>query len=119
MDLYRQNLLDHYTHPRNQGQLKSFTHQSAADNPLCGDSIQVWIDVKDGLIKDISFEADSCAITMASASLVTEQIKGKPIDQALQLQLEDIQEMLGSPLTTSRQQCALVVLEAIKKSQQS
>lgn len=84
-ELYQQVILDHYKTPRNAGELTSPTNTARGDNPLCGDKIHLQLLVKDGVIEDIKFSGSGCAISTASASLMTESVKGKPIAEAHQL----------------------------------
>jgi nitrogen fixation protein NifU and related proteins len=79
-DLYQQVIVDHNKSPRNFGRLADANHEAEGYNPLCGDKLHVYLKVNDdGLIEDISFEGEGCAISMASASLMTEALKGKPL----------------------------------------
>ena len=81
-DLYQEVILDHYKHPRNQGPLVEADHHAEGQNPLCGDHITVHVKVKDGLVEEISFEGSGCALSTASASLMTETMKGKTLEEA-------------------------------------
>jgi nitrogen fixation NifU-like protein len=78
-ELYQEVILDHNKSPRNKGHLECPTNQAEGYNPLCGDHINVYVDVKDGIVKDIKFDGCGCAISTASASLMTEALKGKSI----------------------------------------
>jgi nitrogen fixation NifU-like protein len=84
-ELYQETILDHYRQPRNAGRLADANRTAEGFNPLCGDKLTLYMKVKDGVIQDASFEGVGCAIAMASASLMTENIKGKPEAEALQL----------------------------------
>lgn len=81
-DLYQEMILDHYKHPRNCRRLDGCTCSADGNNPLCGDRIKVFVKVRDGLIEDVGFEGAGCAISTASASIMTEMVKGKPVEQA-------------------------------------
>ncbi len=116
MDLYREQMMDHYRHPRNHQALTNPTHQAQGINPLCGDQIEVFLNVRDNLINDIGFQSQSCAITTATASLVTEQLRGQPASHLQSFTVDKIQELLGTPLSSSRINCAMVVIEAFKKA---
>jgi nitrogen fixation NifU-like protein len=76
-DLYQEVILDHYRKPRNFGPLAGADRRAEGFNPLCGDRLTLYVKVKDGVIADASFEGSGCAISTASASLMTESIKGK------------------------------------------
>ena len=80
-ELYQEIILDHGKNPRNYGKINVISHEDKGHNPLCGDSINVYLNVVDNIIKDISFDGRGCAISQASASLMTEIIEGKTIDQ--------------------------------------
>lgn len=81
-DLYQEVILDHSKHPRNFGHLDPANREAKGHNPLCGDRLDVWAQVEDGRIKDVSFEGRGCAISMASASLMTDMLKGKTVEEA-------------------------------------
>ncbi len=80
-DLYQEVILDHNKRPRNFRILPMPTHHADGVNPLCGDRISVYLDIEDGVIKDISFQGAGCAISSASASLMTEALKGKAVSE--------------------------------------
>lgn len=80
-DLYQEVILDHNKRPRNFRILPQPTHKADGVNPLCGDRISVFLNIEDGAIKDIAFQGAGCAISSASASLMTEVLKGKPVDE--------------------------------------
>lgn len=92
-ELYQETILDHYREPRNLGRMADANRTAAGYNPLCGDKVTLYLRVEDGVIRDARFEGSGCAIATASASLMTENIKGKREDEALQL-LEDIRGMV-------------------------
>lgn len=78
-DLYQEVILDHTKRPRNFGRMEASNRRAKGHNPLCGDKIDVFLKVKDGVIEDVSFEGAGCAISTASASLMTEAVKGKTV----------------------------------------
>jgi len=80
-DLYREIILDHYRTPRNRGELEDPAVSAEGHNPLCGDEIRIFIDVKDGLVSDVRFNGSGCSISQSSASMMTTAVKGKPVDQ--------------------------------------
>jgi nitrogen fixation NifU-like protein len=84
-DLYRELILDHYRHPRNKGKLEGSTAHAEGFNPLCGDEIEVDLDVEDGVIRGMAFRGRGCSISQASASMMTEAVKGRPIADAKHL----------------------------------
>jgi nitrogen fixation NifU-like protein len=84
-DLYQELILDHYRRPRNRGKLDDANCTAEGDNPLCGDHVNIFVKVKDGKIEDITFEGSGCAISTASASIMTETLKGKTLEEAKQI----------------------------------
>jgi nitrogen fixation protein NifU and related proteins len=101
MDLYQQMINDHGKNPRNFGRLADADHEAEGYNPLCGDKLHVYLKTSDeGLIEDVSFEGEGCRISMASASLMTEAVKGKPLADFLKL-FEDFQHMVTSDISES------------------
>lgn len=84
-ELYQETILDHGRRPRNFHKLEHPTHEADGDNPLCGDKIHLYVEVDGDLVRDISFEGAGCAISTASASLMTEALKGKKIADAMAL----------------------------------
>lgn len=81
-DLYQQTILEHAKNPRNAGRLEHPTHSAFGKNPLCGDALELMLQVKDGKIVDISFVGEGCAISQASCSLLTVELRGKTLAQA-------------------------------------
>ncbi|HEX4964185.1 MAG TPA: SUF system NifU family Fe-S cluster assembly protein [Thermoanaerobaculia bacterium] len=84
-DLYQEIILDHNRHPRNFGPLAAANHQAEGNNPLCGDRVTVRLDVEGGIVQDLAFQGVGCAISMASASLMTEALKGRTVEEARRL----------------------------------
>ncbi len=79
--LYQEVILDHNKRPRNFREMESCSHHASGHNPLCGDQVDVYVEVEDGKVKDLSFKGNGCAISTASASMMTEAVKGKPIEE--------------------------------------
>jgi len=85
-DLYREIILDHYRNPRNRGELPTPpAHRSEGFNPLCGDEVQVYLDVEDGTVSDVRVSGQGCSISQSSASMMSQAVKGKSVDDARQL----------------------------------
>ena len=95
-DLYQQLILEHYRRPRNYGRLEDQTGSAEGFNPLCGDRLSVYVKVKDGVIEEAKFEGQGCAISTASASLLTETVKGKTEAEAEAL-FRAFQDLLTKP----------------------
>lgn len=92
-ELYQEVIFDHYRQPRNYGPLPSANHSADGYNPLCGDKVKVSLRVENGVIRDAHFEGSGCAISTASASLMTESLKGKREAEALRM-LDDFHRMV-------------------------
>lgn len=116
MSIYQDLILDHYRNPRNQGILKDATHSAEAANLSCGDKLHIDIIIKNDIIEDVRFSGSGCAISQASASLLTESVKKMPIKKALVLEPKDILELLGVTLSPTRLKCGLLSLETLKKA---
>jgi nitrogen fixation NifU-like protein len=116
VDIYKEIILDYYRHPRNFGKLEKFDIAAHDSNPLCGDEIEMQLSVSgDGKIDSIRYYGKGCAISQASASMLTELAKGKPLEWVKQLSKEDILGMLGNPeLGPSRVKCALLGMKVLK-----
>src|SRR6516162_9196426 len=85
-DLYREIILDHYRNPRNRGELPAPpAHRSEGFNPLCGDEVQVYLDVEDGTVADVKVSGQGCSISQSSASMMSQAVKGKSVDDARRL----------------------------------
>lgn len=99
-DLYREVIMDHYMHPRNQGVLDGDVLTVDLKNPTCGDEITLQMAVKDGVVEDVRFKGSGCSISMASASMMTEIIKGKPVEEALEISQEFRKLLKGEETNT-------------------
>lgn len=115
-DLYKQVILDHYKHPHNHGTLADATNTYEDSNPLCGDRIRMEMKIADGVIADVKFTGRGCAISQASASMLTDEIKGKSLDDLQAIDKQTVLDMLGIPLGPSRIKCALLPLKVMKAS---
>jgi nitrogen fixation protein NifU and related proteins len=96
-DLYQEVILDHYKRPRNFGPLEGADHKADGHNPLCGDRVTIYIVMDQDVIRDIKFEGEGCAISTASASLMTEILKGKTLAEAERLFGEFHEMLTGDP----------------------
>ena len=113
-DLYRENIIDHYRHPRNKGHLDAPDIHYHDVNPFCGDEITIELKVVDGRVVEAAFDGKGCAISQASASMLTEEILGKTLEEVKMLEKEDVLEMLGIPIGPVRLKCALLPLKVLK-----
>ena len=128
MDLYRELILDHYKHPRNFGHLEKPDVVMEEGNVTCGDRIVMEIkskarpparqvkSQKSKVIEAIRFNGEGCAISQASASMLTENVKGMKLVQIKKMTVKDIETMLGATLTPSRVRCATLPLEVLHKA---
>ncbi len=114
-DIYREIILDHYRNPRNKGKLTDADVTIHDSNPLCGDEIDIHLKVEEDKIKDIKFEGRGCAISQASASMLTEMILNKPLSSVKNITKDDILENIGlMNLGPARIKCALLSLKVLK-----
>lgn len=113
-ELYRDFILDHYRNPRNAGALAHPDASFEDNNPLCGDKIRMDVALKNGVVADIKFQGRGCAISQASASLLTEAVKGKTLAEVAQIGKEQVLENLGIPISAARLKCALLGLKVLK-----
>lgn len=100
--LYRQVIMDHYKNPRNKGAIDGDTLTVDMNNPTCGDRIQLHLQIEDNSVKDVKFEGEGCSISMSSASMMTQAIKGKKLDDALDMSQTFSEMMIGKDVETER-----------------
>ena len=113
-DLYRDNIIDHYQNPRNYGVLDQPDITYEDSNPVCGDEIRMDLKVQDGRVVDARFQGHGCSISQASASMLTEEIIGKTLDEVKQIDKHYLLQLLGIPLGPVRLKCALLSLKVLK-----
>ena len=112
-DLYRQYILDHYREPRNHGHLDAPDIHAADTNPLCGDRVEIDLALDGDRVREVRFEGRGCAISQASASMLTERIEGATLDDLRALTPQDMLDMLGVEIGPARQRCALLSLRVL------
>ena len=116
-DFYREFILDHYKNPHNYGELPDSTHHYHDTNPLCGDEITMFLKVgADDRVEDVRFTGKGCAISQASASILTDEVKGKTLEELKAFDRDHVIESLGITLSPARIKCALLSLKALKGS---
>jgi len=114
-NLYRECILDHYRDPRNRGTLEGADISSEQDNPVCGDVLRLDVRLSEGRVAEARFSGRGCILSMASASMLTEEIVGKTVGALRSLTDEDVFEMLGVTLGPTRAKCALLPLRVLQK----
>src|SRR5690242_6265155 len=112
--VYKEEILDHYKNPRNFGQLAEPDVHVEANNPLCGDRLAMDLIVKDGIVQDVAFTGRGCAISQASASMLTEEMVGKRLDELAKTTRQDILDNLGIEVSYARLKCALLSLGMLR-----
>jgi len=114
-DLYRELILDHYKNPHNHGTLDPYDARAEGQNPLCGDEIAITLTFDgDDTIEDIRFAGRGCAISQAAASMLTDLVKGRPVQEVASMSTEELLDELGIPLTPVRLKCAVLGLGVLK-----
>ncbi|MCX7829725.1 MAG: SUF system NifU family Fe-S cluster assembly protein [Acidobacteria bacterium] len=107
-------LLEHYKHPHNFGELDPAEISFEEGNPSCGDQIKITLNTKDGLIEDIKFKGKGCIVSQAAASILTDMVKGKKVDEVKKISKEEMLENLVIPIGPMRLKCALLALKVLK-----
>ena len=113
-DLYRDYILEHYRRPHNFGVIDAPTATYEGANPLCGDRITMQLAVANGIVERVGFTGRGCAISQASASLLTDEIKGKPLAEVSQLRVDDVLDLLGIEISPARLKCATLSLDTVQ-----
>jgi nitrogen fixation NifU-like protein len=115
-DLYRDYILEHYRHPHNFGVLDSPTASYEGSNPLCGDRITMMLGISDGVVREVAFTGRGCAISQASASLLTDEIKGKTVEEVEKMTPDDLLDLIGIEISPARLKCALLSLDTVARA---
>jgi nitrogen fixation protein NifU and related proteins len=116
-DLYRDEILEHYRRPHNFGTLPEPDAVFEGANPLCGDRITLMLGIgDDGTIAEVAFTGRGCAISQASASMLTDEIKGMPLSEIARLGRDDVLESLGIEISPARLKCALLSLDTLRRA---
>ena len=113
MALYSDKVMDHFKNPRNVGVIENADGVGEGGNAKCGDIMKIYLDIKDDIINDVKFETFGCGSAIASSSMATEMIKGKPVSEALQLSNKAVAEALDG-LPAYKMHCSVLAEEAIK-----
>lgn len=115
-DLYRDYILEHYRRPHNFGVLESPSVSVEGHNPLCGDRITLQLGVRAGVVERVAFTGRGCAISQASASLLTDEIKGKPLAAVAAFRADDLLELLGIEISPARLKCAMLSHDTLRRA---
>ena len=116
MDLYAENILDHYKHPRHAGEMRDATVSHHEENLSCGDDLTIALKISDGKIEDIQWKGQGCAISQSGMSILSEELIGKSLSDAITIKPEHVKELLGVPIGPRRFKCALLCLHTLKNA---
>ena len=114
-ELYREYILEHYKHPHNHGSLERADMQAHDLNPLCGDELtfQLALD-EQGKVSEVAFDGHGCAISQASASMLSDELKGLSAEELLKLDRRTVLDLLGIEISATRMKCAMLSLKVVK-----
>jgi nitrogen fixation NifU-like protein len=116
MDLYADNILDHYKHPRHSGKIAKPTVSHREENISCGDDMTIDLEIENGMIKDLKWHGQGCAISQAAMSLLSEELIGKTVNEIESMKPDEIYALLGVPVGPRRFKCALLCLHTLKNA---
>ena len=112
---YNKTVFDHFSNPRNMGEMKSSDAEAVVGNPKCGDVMKIMLKIKDDIIEDIKFQTMGCAAAIATSSMATELAKGKTIDEAKKITNESVARALGE-LPPIKMHCSNLAADALRKA---
>lgn len=113
--MYREQIIDLYEHPLNRGALETADFSYEEDNPLCGDVVRIEVKLDENRrVADVKWTGEGCAISQAAASLLTEEVKGKSLDEVKEFSKDELLDLLGIQLSMTRVKCALLSLKVLK-----
>ena len=116
-DLYRAEILEHYRHPHNFGTLEHPDVVQEGSNPLCGDRLTLMLDIdEEGHVDEVAFTGRGCAISQASASMLTDLVRGKSLDEIAKIGRQDIIDELGIEISPARLKCALLSVDTLRRA---
>jgi nitrogen fixation NifU-like protein len=114
MNIYTENILDHYEHPHHSGKLKHPTFSATSQNPVCGDTLTLELEIENNTVKKIGFIGNGCAISQASTSMLADYIQGKKLPDLKKIKPQQIYDLLGVTISPGRVNCALLGLKALQ-----
>jgi nitrogen fixation NifU-like protein len=112
--IYREHIIDHFRHPRNKRKMEHYSGHARQLNPLCGDVIETFVKIDHGTLKEITFEGKGCAISQATMSMLTSELKDKSVAHVRSLSRDDIVLMLNIPIGPVRMKCAMLGLRTVQ-----
>lgn len=113
--MYNETVMDHFTNPRNVGEIPDASGVGEVGNVVCGDILRVYIKVKDGVLEDVKYMTFGCGAAVASGSMMTELVKGKTVEEGLKLTNNDVAEALGG-LPAQKKHCSNLAVDALHKA---
>ena len=116
MDYYREYILDHYRNPRNYGTLEQPDAHAEDSNPLCGDQLAIDLRIEGDRVTEVRFQGRGCAISQASASMLSEMIEGQTVDEVIKLGKDEVLDALGISISPARTKCAFLSLRVLHRS---
>ena len=114
--LYKEIVLDQYKDPHNFGTLDPADYTAEDSNPLCGDQIRMDLRVEDGIVTDVKFNGRGCAVSIASASILTDMVLGRPLEEVRQISKDELLDEIGIPVSPARMKCATLGLTVLNMS---
>jgi SUF system NifU family Fe-S assembly protein len=115
-NVFGKKILDHYKNPRHKGKMKKVAFEASATNPVCGDCTYMQFDIKDGVIKDAMFDSLGCAVSIAAADILADEVIGKSVAEVKKLSREDLLGLLDTQLTEHKMECAGMSVDALKRA---
>ncbi len=116
IDMYAEEIISHYEHPHNKGKINDPSVLFHELNPVCGDDITVYLNIKDGAVSEAKFSGEGCAISIGAASMLTDELRGKKISDVSAMGPKDVIKMLGIDPGPARLKCATLSLVAVQKA---
>ncbi len=116
LDMYAEELISHYEHPENKGEMAKPSAKMHEENISCGDKIDIYLEIEKGKVKDVKFQGSGCVISMGTASMLTGEIKGKSLAEIEKMDKEKLLKIIGVDPGPVRMHCATLSLRAIKKA---